>query len=49
MAAIDEDFDYGMEYFCQYNKQSKRWVGVSVCQGKYDFDGLTGHNIKDFE
>ncbi len=46
---IDEDFDYGIEYICQNNKQSEKYVVVSVCRGKYDFEGLFSYNIKNFE
>ncbi len=46
---IDEDFDHEIEYICQYDKEWERLVAVSVCKGKYDFEGLVGHNIKESE
>lgn len=31
MVVIDEDFDVGMEYVCQYDKESEWSLTVSVC------------------
>ncbi len=49
MVAIDKDFDHALEYFCQYNTDLERYVAVSVCTGKYELKGMTGHNIKESE
>ncbi len=33
MVAINEDYNHGMEYFCQYDRQLKRYVALSACGG----------------
>ena len=44
MAAINEDFNHGMDYFWQYDKDLERYIAVNVVGWKYDFRGLSGHN-----
>ncbi len=49
MAKIHEDFDKGMEYFCQYDEEFEIYLSVSICEEKYDFEGFNGHNTKEYE
>ncbi len=44
--AFDENLDARMEHFCQYDKESERYLAVSVCSycRKCEFEGLTDPN-----